>query len=930
MEPERWRQIERLYHAARERNKSECPAFLAKACAGDEDLRREVEFLLAKADQAGSFLESPAIEAEAKALAADGNLPDPSTAALEPGAMISHYRLTGKLGAGSMGEVYRARDTKLGRDVALKILPAAMALDAQRMARFEREARTLASLNHPKIAAIHDLEESNGIHTLVMELVEGPTLAERIAGAGLVPAHGQPRGSPLQESLGIARQIAEALEYAHEHGVIHRDLKPANVKITPEGTVKVLDFGLAKAAAPGFGPAPSEAGLKAVPTDASTLSTTATRAGTILGTAAYMSPEQAKGQPVDRRTDIWAFGCVLFEMLAGRRAFEGETISEVLAAVLMKEPDWNALPASTPVVIQKLVHHCLMKDPKQRLRDIGDARLAIEETLGAVATAVLHAQLPSETPLTEGGAEVSGCRRVPALAGRRRNLRWLAVVAVTTIAAIVVFGTLFALNVGGLRERLMAAVGAGHGVPFPKIESIAVLPLENLSADPEQEYIADGMTEELITDLGKIRALRVISRQSVMGYKGSKKRLPEIARELNVDAIVEGTVRRSGDRVRITANLLYAPTDRHMWAETYERDLGEVLALQSEVARAIAREVQAKLTPQERTGLARALPVNPQALDLYLKGRYYWNKRTPEALKKSLDCFQKAIEKDPNYAPAYAGLADSYAMLGAGFYAVLRPREAYPKAEAAATKALQLDSTLAQAHTTLAWSKAFFDWDWEGAEREFKRAIELNPGYANAYHWYAAFLSIMGRHSEAISEGRKAESLDPLSLIISADVAMEALGPAGLYDQEMEQCRKTLEMDASFPLAHACLSDSYKHKRMYDEAVTEMLKAIDLSGGSVVWVSALAQIYALAGKRSEAMKILNELNARSKREYVSPDLFAYIYASLGDNDQAFAWIEKAYEERSNLVSGLKSGRQLEPLRSDPRYQALLRRMNFPP
>jgi TolB-like protein/DNA-binding winged helix-turn-helix (wHTH) protein len=508
-----------------------------------------------------------------------------------------------------------------------------------------------------------------------------------------------------------------------------------------------------------------------------------------------------------------------------------------------------------------------------------------------------------------------------AVPGPLRYKRWVVGVGGGVVAFLAL---LLALNVAGLRNRLL-----GHATGPPIIHSIAVLPLENLSRDPDQEYFAEGMTEELITTLGQVSALRVISHTSVMRYKGTKKPLPQIARELNVDGIVEGTVERSGNRVRVTANLLYAPTDRHLWAESYERNLGDVLSLQDDVARDIASQIRIKLTPQEHARLAGSRPVNPQTLDLYLKGRYYWNKRTPEALKESQECFQRAIEKDPSYAPAYAGLADSYAMLGAGFYEVLPPREAYPKAEAAATKALQLDGTLAEAHTTLAWSKVYFDWDWISGEREFKRAIELDPDYANAHHWYASFLTAMGRHREAISEERTAETLDPLSLIISADLAMEALGPAGLYDQEMDQCRKTLEMDASFPLAHACLSDSYKHKRMYEEAATEMRKAIDLSGGSVVWVSALAQIYALAGKRNEAMKILIELYSRSKQEYVSPDLFADIYASLGDNDQAFAWVEKAYEERSNLVGGLKVGRQLDPLRSDPRYQDLLRRMNFP-
>lgn len=508
---------------------------------------------------------------------------------------------------------------------------------------------------------------------------------------------------------------------------------------------------------------------------------------------------------------------------------------------------------------------------------------------------------------------------------KRRRVTILAIGGLVAILAL-----LIVFNVPGLHNRLLTSVGARHTAPLPKIESIAVLPMENLSGDPKQEYFAEGMTEELITDLGKISALRVISRTSVMRYKRTKKPLPEIGRELHVDAIVEGTVLRSGDRVRITANLLYAPTDRHLWAQTYERNLDDVLALQDEVARAIASQIKVKLTPQENARLASSRPVNPEAHRLYLLGRFYWNKRTEEGFKKAIDHFQRAIKIDPAYAPAYAGLADSYAMLGAGFYAVLPPKVAYPKAEVAARKALRLDSTLAEAHTTLAWSKAFFHWDWQGAEREFKRAIELNPGYANAHHWYALFLTIMGRHREAIAEDRRAQSLNPLSLIISADMAMEALGPAGLYDQEMEQCRKTLEMDASFPLAHACLSEGYMHVGMYPEAVTEMLKAIDLSGGSAVWVSALAQIHALAGRRDEAVKILNELKTRSRREYVSPNLFAYIYASLGENDQAFAYIEKAYEEHTDLVGGLKVGRELDPLRSDPRYQDLVRRMNFPP
>jgi TolB-like protein/Tfp pilus assembly protein PilF len=489
---------------------------------------------------------------------------------------------------------------------------------------------------------------------------------------------------------------------------------------------------------------------------------------------------------------------------------------------------------------------------------------------------------------------------------------------------VAILAVLAAFYISGLRDRLRCRAGPG------RIESLAVLPLDNLSHDPEQDYFADGMTEELITDLAKISALRVISRTSVMRYRRTEKPLSQIAQELNVDGVVEGSVQRSGNRVRITAQLIQAATDKHLWAESYERDLRDVLSLQDEVARAIASEIKVKLTPQEQTRLASARPVNPEAHGLYLKGRYYWNKRTPETLKKSLEYFQQAIEKDPGYAPAYAGLADSYDMLGAGSYRVLPPKEAYPKAEAAAMKALELDSTLAEAHTSLGWSKWVFDWDWQGAEREYKQAIELNPNYANAHHWYAGYLLDMGRYTEAIGEDRKAESLDPLSLIISADLGDEALGPAGLYDQEMEQCRKTLEMDPNFAQAHMCLADSYVRKGMHKEAIAEFEKAIELSAGSLVYVSALGSTYARAGRRDDAIKILNELKARSKQGFVAPDNFASIYAGLGDKDQAFAWLEKAYEERTDAIIGVSAEPWFDPLRSDPRFQELLRRVGLPP
>ena len=505
----------------------------------------------------------------------------------------------------------------------------------------------------------------------------------------------------------------------------------------------------------------------------------------------------------------------------------------------------------------------------------------------------------------------------------RKRTRLAVGIGVGSVA--VVGAVLVALNIVGLRDRLLTSVGARRAVPL-QIESIAVLPLENLSRDPDQEYFADGMTEALITALGKISTLRVISRTSVMQYKGTRKPLPEIARELNVDAVVEGTVLHSGNRVRISTNLLHAPTDRHLWAESYERDARDVLALQGEVAKAIADQVQIKLTPQVTARLASARPVNPEAHEAYLKGRYFWNKRTEEPLKKSIGYFEQAIKKEPEYALAYVGLADSYSILAQ--WDLLPPHEAYPKAKAAAVKALEIDERLGEAHTSMAAVKAYYDWDFAGGEKEYKRAIELNPNYATAHQWYSELLSDMGRHEEAIAEVRKAQGLDPLSLIINS-TAGEAFRFARRYDQALEHYRKALEIDPNFAGVHEYLGRAYVEMGEYEKAISELQKALSLSGGSPGITAELAHAYAVAGKKREALKILDELDATSKRRYVSPFLRAHIYTGLGDSDRAFYWLERAYEDRSNLMTRLKVDPRFDPLRSDPPFQNLLRRIGLP-
>jgi TolB-like protein/DNA-binding winged helix-turn-helix (wHTH) protein/Tfp pilus assembly protein PilF len=518
--------------------------------------------------------------------------------------------------------------------------------------------------------------------------------------------------------------------------------------------------------------------------------------------------------------------------------------------------------------------------------------------------------MAGDLPATDPGHKIQG---IGAAVSSQRQLlptRWI-IVAMALVLSLAI------LSVWLFRSRTPGPTG---------ISSIAVLPLENLSGDASQNYFADGMTDELITDLAQISALRVISRTSVMVYKGARKSLPQIARELNVDAVVEGTVLRSGDRVRITAQLIEASTDKHLWSQSYEGELRDTLALQNRVASAIADQIRINLTPQEQAALKNVRVVNPEAYESYLKGRYFWNKRTADGLKVALAYFNQAIEEDPKYAQAYSGLTDTYALLGDWQYAVMTPKEAFPKAKAAAIKALELDSALGEAHNSLAFVLDGFDWDFDSAGKEFRRAIELSPGYATAHHWYAWHLSLLGRYDEAIAEMRKAENLDPLSLIINADLA-ELLVLAHSYDESIRQSRKTIEMDPNFALAHNQLAQAYLQKHMYAEAVAELQKAVRLSGDSPTCIANLARAYVASGNRSEAVKLLDDLKKRSNPGYSNVSEIAMIYASLGNTDQAMNWLEKGYEERFNPGVLLRPG--FDPLRSDSRFQNLAHRIGLP-
>jgi TolB-like protein/DNA-binding winged helix-turn-helix (wHTH) protein/Flp pilus assembly protein TadD len=550
--------------------------------------------------------------------------------------------------------------------------------------------------------------------------------------------------------------------------------------------------------------------------------------------------------------------------------------------------------------------------PKRGYRFIADVSVIDGHTHTKKQPGPLAGNQPGPERKAESGDKLQGA----GLAGtpQRQPLptRWIIVAL-----ALVIIVSLAILSVWLFRSRAPAPTG---------IRSIAVLPLENLSGDASQNYFADGMTDELITDLAQISALRVISRTSVMVYKGARKPLQQIARELNVDAVIEGSVLRSGDEVRITAQLIEAATDKHLWSQSYEGELRDTLALQNRVASAIADQIRINLTPQEQAALKNVKVVNPEAYESYLKGRYFWNKRTADGLKAARAYFNQAIEEDPKYAQAYSGLADTYALLGDWQYAVMTPKEVFPKAKAAAIKALELDSTLGEAHNSLAFVLDGFDWDFDSAGKEFRRAIELNPSYATAHHWYAWHLSLLGRLDEAIAEMKKAQNLDPLSLIINADLA-ELLVLAHLHDESIAQSRKTIEMDPNFALAHSQLAQAYLQKHMYDEAVAEFKKAVHLSGDSPTCIANLARAYVASGKRSEAEKLLSDVKKRSNAAYSNAPEIAIVYASLGDTDQAMRWLEKGYDERFNPGVLLRPG--FDPLRSDPRFKELIRRVGLP-
>lgn len=780
------------------------------------------------------------------------------------GRTLGHYRVLEQIGAGGMGVVYRARDEHLERDVALKVLPTDTFDDDIARRRFRKEALALSRLNHPNIATVYDFDVQDGIDFLVVELISGTSLDEQLRQGPL----------PEREVIRLGQQLAEGVAAAHQEGVLHRDLKPANLRLTRDGWLKILDFGLAKA------------------TQRADATTELKQSVAPAGTLPYMAPEQLSRGHADSRTDVWAIGAVLYELATGKRPFDYPTGPRVASAILTEPPpEPSSLNRDVSAGLEQIILKCLEKEPENRYHSAKEIAVDLRRLTGATAAAI-----PAVKP------------------ARRLNLA-------TTLGILAV---LLAIAVFALRpwsDRISRRTAG-------RIHSLAVLPLDNLSGQQEQEYFSDGMTDALITELAQIQELTVISRTSVFPYKDTRKPMPQIGRELNVDAVVEGSVQRAGDRVAINVQLIDAREDRHLWAKNYDGNLRDVLGLQRDVARAIAGEIQAQLTPQEEAHFAGRRPVDPVVYDDVLRGFHHARKVTRDGLEKGMEYFQKALKRDPSYAPAHFGVCFVYAWMGE-WYAP--NREVFPKAKDAARRAIELDPSLAEAHGYVAILTAVADSEWTEAGNEFRRALEHNPGSADVHRWYGVYLTGLGQFESASQELRRSLEIDPLSADANTWLG-HSLFHARRYDEAIAQLQRTLELDPNFFLAEIILGESYVQQRQFDQALAAYRRVDEITakGGEVLpdVLGGLGYINAVAGNRIEAEKYLQELKNLSKRRYVAPFELAKVYLALGRKDEALAALEESYQDRNWPMLWIKVDPRFEELRSDPRFQALLRRMKL--
>ena len=785
------------------------------------------------------------------------------------GSSIAHYKVVSLLGRGGMGEVYLANDTKLGRRVALKLITST---DKRRLRRFEVEARSASALNHPNVCVIHEIgETSDGQRFITMEHIDGLTLRQRLKHGPIAPS----------EAIDIVLQIASALEAAHDAGVIHRDIKPENVMVRSNGHVKVLDFGLAKL---------TERYDMVVNPDGPTMPVSNAQAGLLIGTINYLSPEQARGEKVDERTDLWSLGVLLYEMLTGGVPFTGETPSHVIVAILEREPSSLVdVSPKMPIELDWLIKKALRKDRKERYQ----------------SAAELARDLRQLRESTVSGRALPTSPIVP----RRQRWRHLVPIAALLLMAIVIGFVFFN------RSRQPATATSTN------IDSLAVLPFTNLSNDPDMNYLSDGITDSLINNLSQLPNVKVIGRNSVFRYKGQQTSAHAVGEELSVKAVLSGRIVLRGNDVSISVVLENAADNSHIWGEQYNRQVSDIFTIQDEISRIVTEKLRVRISDEVRRRLAQRATNDVEAYQLYLKGRWFWNQRTADGKRQALACFEKAIGIDPNYALAYVGLADIYVITMAP------PEGSYEKAKAAATRALELDPTLGEAHATLGFIKSHYERDWAGGEAEFKRAIELNPNHPTTHHWYADQLQARGQFDGASQELQRAADLDPFSPIINTGMGIN-LFFKGDYDNSIEHLRRSSQQFPDFWPAHYYLGWAYTQKKMYSTALSEYQQASTLSKGHSMVLAMTGYTYGVSGRRAEALKVLKELEARTSREYVPPLRFAMVHTALGNKDKAFEWLNKACDQRDILVIYLKVSPFFETLRNDSRFLMLLRRLDL--